>query len=962
MDVCTERRAGGGGRVKRLLPLLFILLAQQAAAQDSPRARLPESPIKTIYVVPTSHYDFGFVEPPDQVRERAARHIDEVIRMAESDPDFRWTIESVWQLDEWLKRQKAPASVLPKDKAKIERLMRLIKSGRVALSTAWGSMHTDFMGAEELNRLCAAYAALRRTYGVESQTALMDDVPGHPTSVPSVLAGSGTKYLVVGANLFLNTATTLAPGKVPFYWEGPDGSRVLTWVSQGKRGGYVEALTDFYLDPYSLDPYTDRTPYEMFNPNAGPKTDLQKMEEGVTELLKRYNGGGYRYDAVMAMYAHDFLEPSNVANLKRAARLWNENHKEVQLKISTPPEFMRYIETKYAAEIPVHRGEWSGLWSEAKTQSPRISAMAREAHGQAPAAEALWSALSMTRRVPFPVGNLTTVYDLLMTYDEHSGAGNTGWIQLNERGLLEEQNRQYVGYMRKAREEVEHLFARGLSLLARPSRHDAPFRQKSADEWTLVVYNGLSWSRSDAARVPAPGEGLRITGLRDAETGRALAFDVDEEGSAVFIAAEVPAFGYRTYTVTAAPGKSLTTLKPVPGSTDAAGGQYRVRLTPEGNVGSIYDSRAGRELVNGRGELPFNELLRVEGPQASRVTYPVAPKITVKKGRLVTVISVERGRSVFPLTAVTLFDGLDRVEIRNTLDRARLPFPGGDNNWNDSYYFAFPFALSAKGLTVLRGGQKWFDRLPDDYLPGARRDSVTTRHLIGFTDGEATALLAHRQAFHFVYPGYVSTKVRPRDAPKDFPAMYVGKFPLPEATIYSRAVRHAEQADTHDLGVVNMQTVEPALGDTFVFEYAVRAGGKFEEVAAWRFGAEFNLPLRAAYVDAPPAPLSRGFFSVDQPNVQVVSVKPIAGSVQHGEVGATPLDPRPNRVFVVRLQEFAGRAATARVTLPVRIRSAARMNLTEDVVLENLAAAAPLSVRLKPFETATIRFEVETDK
>jgi hypothetical protein len=241
----------GSYRIFRWLPLCFVIRNRNCGSNTF-KGRLPESPIKTVYVIPTSHYDFGFVEPPDQVRERAARHIDEVLRMAESDPEFRWTIESVWQINEWLARQKPASSVLPKDNAKIARLMSLIKSGRIALSTAWGSMHTDFMGAEELNRLCYDYTVLRRTYGVESQLALMDDVPGHPTSIPSVLANSGTKYLVTGLNLFLSSATDLAPGKVPFYWQSPDGSKVLIWISQGKRGGYVEGMTDFYLIPIRL--------------------------------------------------------------------------------------------------------------------------------------------------------------------------------------------------------------------------------------------------------------------------------------------------------------------------------------------------------------------------------------------------------------------------------------------------------------------------------------------------------------------------------------------------------------------------------------------------------------------------------------------------------------------------------------------------------------------------------------
>src|SRR5436305_6453571 len=92
------------------------------------QAKLPTSPIKTIYIVPSSHYDLVFVDAPDAIRERAARHVDEVIRVAESDPDFRWTIVSFWQVNEWLKRQRKPSSVLPVDKEKIARLMNLIKS------------------------------------------------------------------------------------------------------------------------------------------------------------------------------------------------------------------------------------------------------------------------------------------------------------------------------------------------------------------------------------------------------------------------------------------------------------------------------------------------------------------------------------------------------------------------------------------------------------------------------------------------------------------------------------------------------------------------------------------------------------------------------------------------------------------------------------------------------------------
>lgn len=945
-------------RVISILPLILGLIYGLTINALS-QSKLPTSSIKTIYITPTSHYDFGFVEPPDQIRERAARHLDEVLRMAETDKDFRWTIESIWQVNEWIKRQKPQSSVLPKDEAKIIRLMNQIKSGKIALSTVWGSMHTDFMGAEELNRLFYDYKNLNRKYGVNSNLAMMDDVPGHPTSIPSVMSGSGANYLVVGANLFLQSATSLAPGNVPFYWQSPDGNKVLTWISQSKRGGYTEGMTDYYLDPYSLDPYTAKTPFDMFNPElAGKKTPMQIQEIGITELLNRYNQANYKYDAAMVIFAHDFVEPSNVKNLERAVRDWNLKHKEVQLKIATPNDFFKYIETKYGAQLPTFKGEWSGLWSEAKTQSPGISALARYTHDHAPASETLWSAIAMTRKVPFPTGNFTSIYDRMMTYDEHSGAGNTGWIQLNERRLLEEQNRQYVGFMNEAKDEVDFLLKQGISVLAQPSRHDSVAPEKNQNLWNVMIYNPLSWARTDIVRLNPPQKNLQITKIKD-QTGKEIDFDIDENGTAVFVVKNIPSFGYSVFSVETSIGANSTTLKDDKGKNEISNDRFRVRLRPDGNVESIFDKRLNREIVNNQGELPFNQFLRVEGAEGSRLQSAYAPEISVQKGDQMTRLIIRRPRIANDLTVLTIYNGLDYIELSNEIDRTKIPFPGGENNWSDSYYFAFPFALSKENLKIMRGGQKWFDTLPDDYLPGARQDSVTTQQAIALTDGANSVTLAHRQAFHFAYAGFVNTKIQPKGAPADFPAMYLGKFPLPEATIYSRAFRQTGQADTVDLGVVNFQTVEPGLSPRIRFDYAISDGKQFDSIAAWQMGANFNAPLRAEFVNVPPTEKQKSFFSIDQTNVQIVAVKPIFGSINHGEVGASPLNPQLNKVFVIRLQEFAGTSVSATINLPVKIKSAAIVNLTEDKVLQQVAQISPLTVQLKPFETKTVRFEIE---
>jgi alpha-mannosidase len=934
--------------------LSILVLAFNALSQS----KLPFSPIKTVYIVPSSHYDFGFVDPPNAIRERAARHIDEVIRVAESDPEFRWTIESVWQINEWLKRQRKPSSVLPSDKEKIARLMSLIKSGRIVVSTSWGSMHTDFMGNEELNRICYDFIRLQKSFGIDSEVAYMNDVPGHPMSVASVLADSGTKYLVTGANTFISDATSLAPGKVPFYWEAPDGNKVLLWVSQGNRGAYVEAFTDFYLDPYSLDPYTDRRPFDMFNPDLiGKKSDLEIMEMGVTNLLNRYNKAGYHYDAVMAMYAHDFFEPSNVENLERAVKLWNGKHDEVKLKIATSPEFFKYIQGKYGSEIPTYRGEWSGLWSEAKTASPRISAAARYTHDHAPAAEILWSAISMLRRIPYPAGNFSSIYDLMYTYDEHSGAGNTGWPQLNSSQPLVEQNREYVGFTGDAKAETDRLLASGIKIIAQPSRYDSVASSTSDTSFPYVVYNGNSWQRSDVVRIAPPKEGLRIVGVKDLADQSPVTFDTDGDGAAIFVARDVPSLGYRSFEIFTAAGKPISTLRAAAGNS-ISNARYSVTARTDGTISSIRDRVQNKELVNNNGELPFNELLRVEGVEASKVLYPISPKITIRRGNVLTELVITRERSSFPTTKITLLDGIDRVELRNELDPSTFPFVGGSNNWSDSYYFAFPFNIS-KDFKIMRGGQKWFDTLPDDYLPGARRDSVSTQHLIGFTDGRSTAMVAHRQAYHWLYPSYVSAKLRPKGSAAELPAVFTGKFPLPEATIYSRAVRFGQQADTHDLGIMNIWTTEPGVGGNMVFEYAFSVGGAFDTVNAWRTGADFDLPLRGEYSQVAPIAAQRSFFTIDQPNVQIVDVKQVSDNVIHGEVSSAPLDPPVARNFIIRLQEFTGRATRVKIGLPVKVKAASLVSITEDKEIGNVDSVEPLTVAVRPFQTVTIKITIE---
>ena len=76
-------------------------------------------------------------------------------------------------------------------------------------------------------------------------------------------------------------------------------------------------------------------------------------------------------------------------------------------------------------------------------------------------------------------------------------------------------------------------------------------------------------------------------------------------------------------------------------------------------------------------------------------------------------------------------------------------------------------------------------------------------------------------------------------------------------------------------------------------------------------------------------------------------MKQVADTTVHGEVSANPLNPRPSKVFVIRLQEFAGRATTVEVATPVKVR-AARSESDRGCVDDALSTDR----KLKPYETA----------
>ena len=174
-------------------------------------------------------------------------------------------------------------------------------------------------------------------------------MPGFTWAFPRVLAGSGVKYLVNGLNLFIGGGNNLGMAKNPFYWIGPDGSRVLTWFSY-----------DSYMEGYRW--------------KLGTEFPMEELEHNVPRRLAWLEQNGYKYDTYMLMRATgDNSGPLDALGILERIREWNRKHPELPMKMSTADEFFRYLTDKYGDDFPTAAGDGTGHWATVKLRVPETT-------------------------------------------------------------------------------------------------------------------------------------------------------------------------------------------------------------------------------------------------------------------------------------------------------------------------------------------------------------------------------------------------------------------------------------------------------------------------------------------------------------------------------------------------------------------------------------------------------------
>ncbi len=212
-------------------PLEESFYASVPPAHDALRAAIAEAgPPLDVDVVATghAHIDVAWLWTLGQTRQKCRRTFRTVLRLMEQFPDYTFT-QSQPQLYDYVRQD---------DPELFAAIQERVDEGRwEIIGGAWVETDCNIPGSESLARQFLLGRAFFRQHfgpGVESPVLWLPDVFGYSWALPQLIKQAGLKYFMtikIGWNQY---------NRFPydsFWWQGLDGSRVLTHFISTPEGG-----------------------------------------------------------------------------------------------------------------------------------------------------------------------------------------------------------------------------------------------------------------------------------------------------------------------------------------------------------------------------------------------------------------------------------------------------------------------------------------------------------------------------------------------------------------------------------------------------------------------------------------------------------------------------------------------------------------------------------------------------
>jgi len=620
----------------------------------------------TVYIYPHSHVDIGYTNTQANVEIIHKRNLVNGIKLAKETAGYPegaryvWNPEVIWPVERYLKNATS---------AEKEEVLDAIRKGYVRLDAGYINDNTSVTADEEFPGLFGDAKRLEKLTGVPVSTIVQVDIPGMSWGIVPMAAQFGIKYAFVPFNGSDRTGLSDQVNFKPFWWIGQDGvSKIL------------------FLQPGDYTPGARAKGYKYWPLMAGQK-DPEKLLQIVKTDHPRENfidtylwgklkeleiNNDYPYDLFPMTWAMADNTPID-ADLPDAVKSWNEEYAFPHLVISGSTDIMSAFEKKYGDIIPSFRGDFTEYWTDGLGSAARETSMNRQSKERLIQSDILWSMLRPGEKAPRT--ELNEAWRNVLMGSEHT------WCYMNP-NQADMQNEIW----RVKQNSFKTAEASSIQLLSNS------MKSISAEKSTVIgVFNTLSWSRGGLITL-SDEQSKGILSVKD-EKNKLVSSQRLSTGELVFLAADIPAFGTKSYILSTETGKK-SEVKLAKGNT-LDNGLVKVLIDPvSGDITSIKD-KSGLEFANTKDACNINSFRYLlgsgkpasGGPQYAanpdksdrqtitnpvKATGPTEVKTTIKEnGPLVASILIEsKADGCKTLTReVRIIAKNPVIEINNRLDK-----------------------------------------------------------------------------------------------------------------------------------------------------------------------------------------------------------------------------------------------------------------------------------------------------
>ena len=501
----------------------------------------------TIRLVGNSHIDMAWLWPWTETVEVVRNTFRSVLDLMREYPDFKFTMSSA-RTYEWM-QEKYPDL--------FHEIEQRVKEGRwEIIGGMWVEPDLNMPDGESLVRqILVGKRYFQKNFGVDVKIGWNPDSFGYNYQLPQIYKRSGMDYFVTQKLLWAHEFTTF-PYKL-FWWQAPDGSRLLTYFPHDYAGG-IDA------EPLATD-------LSIWMPSIyGNKlTDNPEMMHlyGVGD----HGGGPTR---VMLDHADQLLAADTVYP---------------KLQFSFAADFFSDLERKLPSmQVPTWDGELyfqyhRGVFTTQAETKRRI----RQAEEKVLNAEKFASLATLYGR-PYPQDQMELTWKNLLFDHFHDIMPGSG-IAVNY--LDAKRNLEDVD---RAADDVT------MGSLGELAAHVNTFQQGVP----VMLFNSLSWPRTDVSEIevqlPEAAHQIQVldSSAKPAET-QLLSLDPATHRARFLLLSHTPSLGYTTYFVrsAASAGPIHSLLK---ASADTLENEF-IRLKIDRQTGcmtSLFDKRSGTESLS----------------------------------------------------------------------------------------------------------------------------------------------------------------------------------------------------------------------------------------------------------------------------------------------------------------------------------------------------------------------------